>query len=394
MIVNELELLHSANQVFEWMNRELSALGSSQRSGESDIYLAGGDRLVQLGELGAAVEHYQKALEICDSLGRERCAIECQIRLADCYILRSDIHTGLHLANQALEQARALNFPKGIALAQLAAGNSLWRLEKITEARAALNEARGLFVSLDDLYNVSQTDLALGTIAAMLDDNDTAEATYLSAYDYFNQQNFDELACRTLNNLAGVMYQRRDLAKTREYMEKCLTYKLPRNSMLMLNVVCNLGLLDVQELKLDSARKNLNRALLLARESREIDVEAYVLVNLAVTSLLSFELTEALNYSNLAVLRAQGRTAAHHQAVIARAVARLANGHLDSAEDLPSPPEEIHADVLWQMIFTLQSLMDNGVFDQHANAPDIKAQAERWLKSMRAVLPESEYPAV
>lgn len=386
MSANELELLHTASAVSDWVKLKLSILnGANQQPDETDVLIAAGKRLLELGDHGAAIDHFRRALDLCNSIPDKRKGIECHIFLANCYRKRNDGHTSLHLAQEALEEARAIQFTEGIALAQLAAGRDLAEMHRTVEARIALAEAKQIFTMLGDMFNFHQAELTLGTMAAVSGEFDIAEEKSFAAYQYFHKHEHEMQACLALNNLTGLMFQRRDLVKAREYMEQCLTYSLPRTSTLILIVTYNLGLLDVQERKLDKARQHLNRALLLARELRHLEAETNVLSNLAVTELLSSEFKEALYYSKLAVLRAETQPKIYTRAVTTQAVVRLASGQLAGTEDLPANFAGLHQDDLWQLIMVLQAIINENIAAKQSNPEAVKAQAERWLVDLRTV---------
>jgi tetratricopeptide (TPR) repeat protein len=377
----------SMKAVAQWVEQQSILAGADEPSRQVDIHRSAGERLMKLGEYGNAADQYFLAVDACDTAGDATGAINCLLDAARCYSLRNDAQTSLHLATAACEQAHALGYNPGIAQSLLEIGNSKWQMARMPEAREYLVQARGLFKELGDHYHVAIADLSLGTVAALSRDYDVAEATFLSALAYFKQEQHFEPAYRVVNNLAGVMFQRRDFVKARQYLEECRTYDPQRQGARQLNASYNLGLLDVLEGKLDDARKNLNRALLLARKSGDVTVESNVLINLALAALLAGDPAEALNYGNLAGLRAQGLPSeAQQPVVVMRTIMLLANGRLAGREELPVPLPETGTEVLWQLIPALEYITRHQLYKSAVQPGLAQAQAERWLAAAQAEL--------
>jgi len=205
----------------------------------------------------------------------------------------------LQVYQQAADLADSLDFANGRAQALAGIGGVYVLLGRIDEAMVQLNQATELFEELSDVpgqvQSLNQKGVAYGSSGQL----DKAIEVFEISLKLAEQMNRQDRYVITLNNLGECYRLLYDIDRALPCHEEALQKaEAARLRFVEADICRNLGL-DYRELgRMDEALTYLRRALTLSEEIENLDIHLYALFGLAVTEVKTGDVDSALVHAH------------------------------------------------------------------------------------------------
>jgi tetratricopeptide (TPR) repeat protein len=341
---------------------------------------------------GEAELHLEQAISIYDTLQDTENLLQCQLTLCRCMIFRNQATRARHLAKQVDEAAQAAGLPVVAARAQVELGNASWRAGHALEALEILTKAESFFADAGLDYDRGWTALGKSTALILLGRGDESVEACECALAASRKHNDSELERRSLNNLGGLAFHRRDWQMARHYLMQCMALEDEEHkSALYMNVSYNLGLVSIREGELEDARKALLKAVQAAQRNGDRELESACFLHLGIAALLSSDIDSANNYMSLALRHAHGDSfLTIDQVNLLGALIHLVSGRHETAQSLWVRQMERRNDPNYDMLehtqHVLKCLLNGQIIATSELSPMVTETAESFLVELEAIL--------
>lgn len=249
----------------------------------------------------------------------------------------------LQVYQQAAELADSLDYVAGRAQALAGVGGVYVLLGRIEEAMVQLNQATSLFEALNDVpgqvQSLNEKGVAFGTSGQL----DKAIAVFKISLKLAEQMNRQDRYVITLNNLGECYRLLYDIEQALPCHEEALQKaEAARLRFVEADICRNLGL-DYRELgRMDEALAYLRRALAVSEEIEHLDTQLYTLFGLAVTEVRTGDVDGALIHAHQLREMAINSDSRGH---LARSLYAL--GLVAQAQSDPNTAEEVWQQALY-----------------------------------------------
>lgn len=341
---------------------------------------------------GEAELHLEQAISIYDALQDTEKLLQCQLTLCNCMIFRNQATRARHLATQVDEAARDAGLPVVATRAQVALGNASWRSGNAKQALQILSAAEEFFAREKLEHDQGWAALGKSTALILLERGEESVAACEFALSTGRKFRDSELERRSLNNLGGLAFHRRDWKTTRYYLMKCLELEDEEHkSALYMNVSYNLGLVSIREGELDGAKKALLKAMKSAQQNGDRELESACFLHLGIVALLSRDTEAANNYMSLALRHAHGDSfLTIDQVNILGALIHLVSGQYETAQSLWMRQMERRNDPNYDMLehaqHVLNCLLEGRIIAASELSTMVTETAQSFLAELEAIL--------
>jgi tetratricopeptide (TPR) repeat protein len=249
-----------------------------------------------LGELGKALEHFEKVLKLHEELGIKEGVASDYVNIGNIYLTKGELDKALEHFEKALKLHRELGTKEGIAVDIGNMGivygtkGELDKALKYFETALKLNKDLGRKEGINQIGNIGHIYLTKGEL-------DKALEYFEKALQLFEVFGIKEGMAITLGNIGNIYLTRGELAKALKYHEKTLELdeKLGRKEGLAADYV-NIGNVYRNQGELDKALEYYEKAFKIYKEMGVRIETAGTLMNIGDILVLKGDKECALDY--------------------------------------------------------------------------------------------------
>jgi class 3 adenylate cyclase/tetratricopeptide (TPR) repeat protein len=247
-----------------------------------------------IGEREEAKSHYLQALEIATASQLTQRIVECEIKLGNAWILRSEYSPALEWLEKARTHAAQINYMAGTCDALCEIGIIHWRLANFDTATQYLQQGMDLARKLGDKRKEAYALSVIGQVKAQVGGFAESHDIFEAALSLSREINDKKRIAGTLNNFANTYYYEGEYEMAQKLMEESLEVVREigdkRGIALALN---NLGNIFYLKNDFNAARKYYEESLKLGNQTDDKYTKSIALSSLGITLFRQGHLTEA-----------------------------------------------------------------------------------------------------
>jgi len=244
-------------------------------------------------------EYAQKALDLAVKYENTIMEIDAKTYIGISYLFIGEFNSALNnYLTPALEQARAINYRKGISTALNSIGAIHYNLGDMNSSMLAFNEAYNLSVELEQFEQASMIQINIASIYTNWGMYDKAVEYMLSSLKFFEEANYPDTVSRIINNIAVTFHKWKNYSKSLEYYEKSLSIYLESGDIIGSAVpLNNIGEIYKDTGEYEKALEFFIKALEITKETENQQMIGVILLGIGEVYKETGKLGDALSYS-------------------------------------------------------------------------------------------------